>query len=67
MQQKARMAKLVDALASGASTVKGMEVRVLFRAPALIYRNKKNRVYFLIRGFMFSTAYFFIIKPIFRC
>ena len=27
------MAKLVDAPASGAGTVKGVEVRVLFRAP----------------------------------
>ena len=33
---QARMAKLVDAPASGAGTVKGMEVRVLFRAPKLI-------------------------------
>ena len=29
----ARMAKLVDASASGADTVTGVEVRVLFRAP----------------------------------
>ena len=33
MRGNARMAKLVDALASGASVRKNVEVQVLFRAP----------------------------------
>jgi hypothetical protein len=34
----ARMAELADALASGASSRKGVEVRVLFRAPTFLAR-----------------------------
>lgn len=33
LKKAAQMAKLVDALVSGASPVKGVEVRVLFWAP----------------------------------
>ncbi len=49
----ARMAKLVDAPASGAGTVTGMEVRVLFRAPTL--------------SNAFFRRFFYAVKNVFRC
>ena len=49
MRVLAQMAELVDALASGASTRKGVEVRVLFWAPVLSKGRSKDR------PFCFST------------
>ena len=55
MEYVAQMAKLVDALVSGASPVKGVEVRVLFWAPILILL---HHVIFRLRFFYFTFLLF---------
>lgn len=45
------MAELVDALASGASTRKGVEVRVLFWAPKNKGYSMKKNIFFRLSSF----------------